>query len=462
MTLPANDSYRHPASFRDSAGFMFRHEGLYYRQVNESYASNYQLFIDSGLYRTLIGKKLLIAHEEISENLSGIEGWHKTLLPEQLTFTSFPYEWGYDQFKDAALLTLQVLTIAIDHGMILKDATSFNIQFLNGKPIFIDTLSFEQYDPAKPWIAYRQFCESFLFPLFLGHYLKTGFQKFLLVWPEGIPAQITASMLPWRSRFNLGVWLNVLLQNSVGARATPARSQNVNFSKEKLLRLSDHLRATIARLQMHEGTLSHWNNYYEETILSREYLVSKEKIFSRLIEDIRPVSALDLGCNDGYFSKVMARKIPFVIATDFDASCINRLYLALKKEGVYNILPLCIDITNPSPAIGFANEERSSFLERNQSDIVVALALVHHLVLTNNIPLSLLASHFAKLARKYLIIEFVPLEDEKSKQLLLYKTSFHQPYDEAAFEEYFGQYFVVEEKVLISGSQRILYRMKKK
>ena len=213
---------------------------------------------------------------------------------------------------------------------------------------------------------------------------------------------------------------------------------------------------------MHPAAVSGWGNYYDETILSQEYLQSKEKIFSVFLNDVGPVPALDLGCNDGYFSKIMARKMPIVIASDFDESCINRLYLAGKRDKLNNILPLYIDITNPSPAIGFRNEERSSFLQRFHSELVVALALIHHLVLRNNIPFLLLAQQFATLTGKFLIVEFVPLADEKARQLIVNKTSFHQPYDMMAFEENFGRYFTIEHKEMISGTQRALYCMRKK
>jgi len=260
----------------------------------------------------------------------------------------------------------------------------------------------------------------------------------------------------------LGVWLNVFLQNRVGAAKKSVRPTPASFSKEKLLNLAEHLRTTIGKLKLNARTVSSWSNYYEETILSNEYLQSKEKIFSDWIEDIHTESALDLGCNDGYFSKMIARRTPSVVASDFDELCINRLYQAVKTDKIHNILPLCIDIANPSPAIGFRNEERTAFLQRGQSQLVIALALIHHLVLSHNIPFSLLAEQFAALTTQFLIIEFVPLTDEKSKQLVADKTSFHQPYDESAFEQCFGHYFVIEQKQIIPGSQRVLYRMQKK
>lgn len=198
------DLRTHPASFRDPAGFMFRHNDAWYRQVNRQYAQDYDRLMHSGLYETLTRKNLLIAHTEVEQNMTGSSDHYKILLPQQIAFISYPYEWSVDMLKDAALLTLSVNQIALDHGMILKDATGFNVQFLNGRPIWIDSLSFEQYDGRSPWIAYRQFCECFLFPLYLAHYADAGLVRWLALFPEGIPVATTASVLPWKSFFSLG------------------------------------------------------------------------------------------------------------------------------------------------------------------------------------------------------------------------------------------------------------------
>src|SRR5882672_8110710 len=176
------DYFHHPASFKDPSGFMFQRNGKFYRQVNQSYAPDYDLLMSSGLYQKLIGKNLLIPHEETPENFTASADWYKTLLPQQLSFISYVYEWSFDQLKDAALLTLAIMKTAIGHGMILKDASPFNVQFQEGRAIFIDSLSFEKYDESKPWIAYRQVCEGFLFPLLIGHYLKTDVQKLLTIY----------------------------------------------------------------------------------------------------------------------------------------------------------------------------------------------------------------------------------------------------------------------------------------
>ena len=208
------DHTRHPASYKDPSGFIFQASGKFYRQVNKIYAGHYDLLIRSGLSSFLQEKKLLLPHEEVTENILHSDDWYLTLLPEQVPFTSYPYEWCFEQLKDAALLTLEIVKFSIEKGMILKDATPYNVQFLNGKPVFIDTLSFEKYDPSLPWIAYRQFCESFLFLLLLSHYHKTSIQPYLNSYPNGIPVNITAKHLPWKSRLNPGVWLHVFSKTS--------------------------------------------------------------------------------------------------------------------------------------------------------------------------------------------------------------------------------------------------------
>src|SRR5215203_691162 len=147
------DHIRHPASYQDPSGFIFQASEKFYRQVNKIYAAHYDLLISSGLSSLLQQKKLLLAHKEVKENMLHSGDWYLTLLPEQIPFTSYPYEWCFEQMKDAALLTLEIVKLSVDKGMILKDATPYNVQFLNGRPVFIDTLSFEKYDPSLPWIA---------------------------------------------------------------------------------------------------------------------------------------------------------------------------------------------------------------------------------------------------------------------------------------------------------------------
>lgn len=465
MTMP--DRLHLPASFRDPSGFVFRSNGVYYRQVNQRYAEDYELLISSGLFGALTEKKYMLSHQEVPNDPAASPEAYKTLLPEQLELITYPYEWTFDQLRDAALRTLRVLELAIDHTMILKDATPFNVQFREGRPVFIDTLSFEKYDARQPWVAYRQFCESFLFPLYLEHYCGLGLQKVLTAYPNGVPASVTARLLPWRSRLNMGAWLHVYLQRFVGNRYKSHRPEKeesgrqASFSKEKLRNLTQNLRSIIKDLRSTVDADSTWNNYYAETILSRQYLDEKERTFRQFIAQVPFQTALDLGSNDGHFAHILAEQQARVIAIDADASCVNTLYRAVREKKMKNLMPLCIDLMHPSPAIGLRNSERSSFHDRVSAELVVALALIHHLVLGSNVPLSDVPALMAGLTTSHLIIEFVPIGDEKSQELVRNKSRYHLPYDAPCFEECFRRSFVIVEKKVIAGTDRILYLMKK-
>jgi len=456
-----NKAVPHPASFKDPAGFIFESDGNLYRQVNISYKKEYDAFMSSGLYKLFTVQGSLVPHTEITENLTQTSEWYTTLKLERLPFISYPYEWSFDQLKDAALLTLSIAKKSIEKGMILKDATPFNIQFKDGKPIFIDTLSWELYDDKQPWVAYRQFCECFLYPLYLEHYLKADFIPLLSHYINGIPGDITAKLLPWKSRWNLGVRLHVLLQQNVKKQASTSAPRKIEFSKTKMLNLLQHLESIIQSLQSGYTTTSTWSDYYDHTILGKEYLEAKEKLIQKIVSPLNFNTVLDLGANDGYFSKLLAAKGKQVIAADFDSQCINNLYNVIKKEKAKNIYPVVLDLSNPSASIGFNNSERSSFFERANPDLVLALALVHHLAISKNIPLTKQAFFFASIAPQ-LIIEFVPNTDDKAKEMLKGRESTFLDYNETIFEKSFSEYYSIENKEQVPGTMRVLYYMKRK
>ena len=447
---------RHPASYRDPAGFVWVMNGQVYRQVNQSYASDYDLLTNSGLYQDLVNKKQLIAHSEINENLTGTKEWYKTLLPQTINFISYPYEWSFAQLKDAALLTLAITKSSIERGMILKDATPYNIQFIEGKPVLIDTLSFTKYDPTKPWIAYRQFCETFLYPLFLEKYNKLIVHQTFSAWPDGIPANETASILPSAARFKLAAWLHIYLQTMVGKNKNQNKT-DAGFDKGKMLNLLQHLESTIKGLKAPASRKTVWSNYYDENILGKDYLKAKKQLFTEYSADLKGKKVLDLGANDGYFSRILAENAAMVVSADSDDRCIQSLYEARNKK----ILPLILDISNPSPAAGFFNKERKAFHDRINVDAVAALALIHHLAIGRNIPLDMLADYFNKIAPD-LIIEFVPKDDPKVQELLKNREDIFNNYTAEFFEKEFSLYFEITKTATIPGTSRRLYRMKRK
>jgi hypothetical protein len=448
------------SSYRDPSGFMFESGGILYRQVNMIFKEQFDHFISSGCYAHLSSSKLLIPHTEADPANAASAAAYKVLKPEQLHFISYCYEWSFDMLKDAALLTLQIAKEALQFGCILKDATPFNIQWRSGRPVFIDTLSFEKYEALEPWIAYRQFCECFLSPLLLMHYSKQSLQSLQLAYPDGIPLAVTKSLLPWRSKFSVHTYLHIHLHAGVtGKRQQNAGTKKVIFSKQKMLNLLNSLESLVKSLHWKNDS-STWAHYYEEASQRSGYLEAKKKIVSDLLNELRLKTAVDLGANDGAFSKMLAAKKINTIATDFDAAAINKLYLQIKQEHTENILPLLMDLSTPAPAIGVNNEERPSFLNRINADLSVALALIHHLCIGKNIPFEKLATMFARTGN-YLLIEFVPKEDEKVQLMLRGRQDIFHDYTEANFIAAFSAYFHILKKEAVASSGRTIYLLKK-
>jgi hypothetical protein len=235
----------------------------------------------------------------------------------------------------------------------------------------------------------------------------------------------------------------------------------LSFNKNKLLHLTGHLGDSIEHLNTSHTSPSTWNNYYRETIISPSYLAAKETLFRSFTGDIDFHSALDLGANDGYFSKILAERQAPVIAVDSDWQCINNLYQYTRQHSGMNILPLCVDIADPTPATGFHNAERSSFTDRMTADLVVVLALLHHLVLGRNIPLSRIAAYLSELTETWLILEFIPLTDPKARDLIRNRKNIYASYGTAELEQQFSRYFTIDRQSPIPGTERNLYRMKK-
>ena len=456
----STQAFTHPSSYRDPSGFMFEKEGVLYRQVNTVFKEDFDLFINSGCYGHLTGKKLLIAHKTIQENLTGSPEWHLTLLPEKIDFISYPYEWSSEMLRDAALLTLQLAKETISFGLILKDATPYNIQWHKGTLIFIDTLSFEKYNETEPWIAYRQFCECFLGPLLLMHYSKTPLHQLQLAYPEGIPLTIIKELLPAKSRFSLYTYLHIHLHAGIALKKNNTTAVKSAFSKQKLLNLINSLESLIKKLKFPHRQ-SAWSEYYDEASKRNGYLDEKKKIIEQWLNQLTGIhKAIDLGANEGEFSQLLATKNINVIAADFDPWCINSLYLKNKLSGTQNIQPLIVDLSNPSPAIGVNNEEHASFLQRCHADLVMALALIHHLVIGKNIPFEKMAAFFSQ-AGNYLIIEYIPKQDEKIQLMLKTKKDIYLSYSEQNFENAFKRKFEIKEKQVIGATGRILYLMKR-
>lgn len=460
------NSQVHPASFRDPSGFLFHREGILYRQVNHSYQKEYELLNSCGLYAELVDKGWLVRHSEadVEPELPALA--YKVLRPELVASISYPYEWSFSQLKDAALRTLAIQKRALKNGMSLKDASAYNIQFRDARPVLIDTLSFEVYHPGQPWVAYRQFCQHFLAPLALMASRDVRLNQLLRVYMDGIPLDLASRLLPARTRLNFGlsthIHLHASFQRKHASSGANGSSRAAGMSQTALEGLIENLRSVIHRLHWKpKGT--EWGDYYTETSGHYSDAASrhKMKIIDAFLDQISPRSAWDLGANTGLFSRAASRRGISTLAFDIDPAAVEQNYLACKANKDTNLLPLLLDLTNPSPAIGWNNQERMSLLERAPVDVVLALALIHHLAIANNVPLPRLADFFQQ-AGRWLLIEFVPKEDSQVQVLLASRADIFPDYTQQGFEAAFRPYFEIHSSVPVKDTARILYLMERR
>lgn len=451
----------HPGSFRDPSGFIFMRDGVLYRQVNACYADDYRLLMESGLYRALTDEGLLIAHREASRELALTGDAVTVICPERVPFISYPFEWCFSQLRDAALLTLRIQQRALAHGMSLKDATAYNIQFHAGKPVFIDTLSFERAQAGAPWVAYRQFCQHFLAPLALMAHTDIRLNQLLRIHLDGVPLDMAATLLPFRTRFNGGLLLHVHLHAKfqqkyadTRAGAPQVRRESVQVAQEGIL---DSLAGTIRGLTW-EPAGTEWGDYYTDTNYSAAAFAHKEALVQAYIERIGPRQMWDLGANDGHFSQLAAAQGIPTVAFDVDPAAVEKCYRDVRRRGDTAMLPLLQDLTNPSPAIGWDLAERDSLASRGPADLVMALALIHHLAISNNVPLAAIAKFLHGLGRA-LIIEFVPKHDSQVQRLLATREDIFPHYTQEEFEHQFAAYFTLTEHARVGDSARTLYLM---
>jgi ribosomal protein L11 methylase PrmA len=449
------------SSFRDPSGFIFKHSGILLRQVNASYENSFALLNSSGLYKVLSESGELIPHKVVGLELAQTPDAVAVLQPELIHTISYPYEWSFSQLKEAALLTLQIQRKAVEHGMSLKDASAYNIQFHNGRATFIDTLSFEAFDPSKPWVAYRQFCQHFVAPLVLMSHVDIRLSKLMETFIDGIPLDLASNISKPHTRFNAKIAVHLHLHAKMQAskgNSVPRQESRTGFGKNAILGLVDSLKSLVDGLNWKpEGT--EWADYYSDTNYSSDSMAAKKKLVTDFIESANPLnkSLWDLGANNGEFS-VLATALGFnTVAWDIDPSAVEKNYRGRREDRL--LLPLIQDLTNPSPSIGWALKERESLVERGPVGVVMALALIHHLAIGNNVPLPLVASFFARLSN-WLIIEFVPKEDSQVQRLLATREDVFPDYTQADFELSFSNNFEMVRKESINGTVRTLYLMR--
>ena len=382
------------------------------------------------------------------------------LKHERIPFISYPYEWPFAMLLKAALLHLEILVDAVQSQWMLKDASPFNVQFRGVQPVFIDTGSFIPTVPGEPWLAYRQFCEMMLFPLLLQSYRGVHFQPILRAQLEGIPARQFLQWMRWRDMFRPGVfvngWLQSMLERQTQQKSTSTvkdlqssgfDSQMIERLLKKLTHLVQHLKWTPPQTQ--------WTGYNESLPHVAEDLSAKSQFVSDVCRRKYRTLIWDLGCNDGRYSLIAREHASLVVAMDQDHACVERLYRSLDHSRG-NILPLCMDLANPSPGQGWLGRERKRLEERGRPDLVLCLGLIHHLVLAANIPLPSVISWLASLGGE-LVLEFPSKQDAMVKSLLRNKSDQYEDYSIENLEAELSKSFTIAHRASLPSGERTLF-----
>ena len=401
---------RIPGSFRDPSGFVFRHEGKLFRKISERGKKDFELFLRSGLAGKLVREGKLVPFEPTADD--------SVIELAELPFITYPYEWSFSQLRDAALLTLELADAALDHGMILQDATAFNVTFADGRPIFMDHGSFCTYRPGEGWSAYRQFAMHFLAPLLLMKYADLRCLDLFRAHLEGFPLDFTSHLLPRRSWLSLHPLIHIHLHALMEKKYSSGtgKTEIPRSSPERLHALFGELEKYVARLTF-PGQKTDWADYYADNNYSKENFLFKKEEIGRICRRLSPETAVDLGANTGVFSEIAAKYSRRVVAADIDPAAVEGLY-RLAGTKYPNIFPVLLDLNNPAPGLGMFNRERQDFYSRCRGELVMGLALMHHLRITGNWPLDHIVRLFAEMTSRTAVVEFVPKSDSQVRRLL--------------------------------------------
>ncbi|MHC4714977.1 MAG: class I SAM-dependent methyltransferase [Planctomycetota bacterium] len=344
--------------------------------------------------------------------------------------------------------------------MSLKDASAYNIQFEGARPVLLDTLSFEKYKEGEPWVAYRQFCQHFLAPLALMSRRDVRLGQLLRVYIDGVPLDLASRLLPRRTRLSPSLYAHIHLHarfqsRFAGGGAEVAQARQRKISRLAFAGLADNLESTVSKLSW-KAAGTEWADYYDETNYTAGAFAEKERLVAEFLEQAKPSTVWDLGANTGRFSRIAADKGALVVSFDIDPVAVERNYLDRRKEGSPKITPLTLDLTNPSPSLGWHLTERDSLVARGPADAVLALALVHHLAISNNVPLAMIADFLADIG-KWLVIEWVPKSDSQVKRLLATREDIFTDYTREAFERALERRFEILRGERLKESERTLY-----
>jgi hypothetical protein len=452
-----------PGSFRDRNGAIFYEGDRVYRAVSAKALRNWERLRETALFREFSADGSIVATERLTEPpaVAGSE-WAGVLSHARIPFVSYPYEWPFGMLKDAALLHLDLMRAALEEDMILKDSSAYNVQWRGAQPVFIDVPSFEPLEPGEPWVGYRQFGELFLYPLMLQAYKGIDFRAWLRGSLDGISAQTLRPLFSTRDLARPGVLMHVVAQDMLTRRYAAGKGSvrsslaQAGFDKRLIVRNVEGLRRIVERMRSGGGK-TEWADYaqthsYDAAEFERKCAFVREAASRRNWR-----LAWDLGCNAGDFSRIAAEHADYVVGMDGDRMAIEHLYQTEKQSpDRRRILPLVVNVADPSPNQGWRGLERLSLPDRGRPELTLCLALVHHVVISANIPMRDFIEWLADLGTS-LVIEFVGREDEMVRRLLANKDDQYGDYDRETFEALLAERFDIADQAPLKGGKRAIY-----
>jgi hypothetical protein len=451
-----------PGSFRDPESRIFYADGDVYRALSKEGLEDFEALAATGL----IDDDRLVRTERAGD-VASLRGLlvHEpagVLRHERIPFVSYPYEWTFSMLKDAALVQLDLLLAALADDLVLKDSTPYNVQFKGARPVFVDVGSFERLREGEPWVGYRQFCMLYLYPLVLQSLKGVAFQPWLRGSIDGITPPEMRGLMSFRDRFRRGLFTNVFLharlEQRYAGRGGEVKSEvkRAGFKKELIVANARKMRKLVERLGWDppEGV---WVAYGERNTYTDDDARRKEEFVREVATSREWPLVWDIGANNGRYSRIAAEGARTVVAVDADQGPVELLYRELRNEGNETILPLTMNLADPSPGLGWRGLERRAMTDRGRPDLVLALALVHHIAISANVPVKEFVGWLAELGSA-LVIEFPTREDPMVKKLLAPKREgLHPDYELGYFERCLGESFEVERSERLRSGTRVLY-----
>jgi len=455
-----------PGSFRDPASGVLLGHNQVYRFFTSEHVADFEALVETGLLDSLVASGAVIETkplgiEEAPEPYHAVPSVGLVVEHPRIPFISYVYEWPFEMLRAAAIRSLEVLQAALEKGLILKDATPYNIQFIGPNPLLIDVGSFERYQEGTPWIGYSQFCRTFLNPLLLQSITGIPFQMWMRSSLEGIDPVHLNRLLPLRHKLRKNVFIDVVLQawlsRRFSSRSSKAPSlQERSIPKSVITGLVNRLKKSVAGLKRRGKADSPWLNYEDQCHYEPEALQNKDRFVDAALAQTKPEVVWDLGCNVGRYSIMAARYASYVVAMDGDEAAVGALYERISDQHT-NVLPLTVDLMNPSPRQGWAQGERRGLSERGPAQFALCLALVHHLAISGNVPLGRIVEWLSTIAQAG-VVEFVPKSDPMVQTLLRTREDVYSGYTQAAFEEALRERFQIADMAGLPKSERVLYR----